>query len=96
MYNLPADQHPTERWATIVEGARTNHIVAIRYRDKSFELTERLVEPYEVKEGKLYAYCLLKKGIRAFILDNILATAATDDEYIPRFPIVMDSFQYFR
>lgn len=96
MYNLPADQHPTERWATIVEGARTNHIVAIRYRDKSFELTERLVEPYEVKEGKLYAYCLLKKGIRAFILDNISAAAATDDEYIPRFPIVMDSFQYFR
>jgi predicted DNA-binding transcriptional regulator YafY len=96
MYNLPHDQHPTERWATLVEGAKTNHCVAIRYRDKSLEVSERLVEPYEIKQGKLFAYCLVKNGMRAFILDNVLATAGSDIEYTPRFPVVMDSFQYFR
>jgi predicted DNA-binding transcriptional regulator YafY len=93
MYNLPVDQHPTERWATIVEGARTQRVIALRYRDKSFEVSERLVEPYEIKQGKLFAHCLTKNGMRAFILDNILAAAGTNTEFVPRFPVVVESFQ---
>lgn len=96
MYNIPAEQHPTEKWATIVEGARSNHIIAIRYRDKSFELSERLIEPYEVKQGKLFAYCLTKNGMRAFFIDNILAAAGSNTEFAPRFPVMVESFHFLR
>lgn len=96
MYKLPTEQHPTDTWSIITESARTNRVIAIRYRDKSHEISERLIEPYEIKNGKLFAFCLTRNGMRAFILNNILASAESENSYVPRFPVAMDSFQYFR
>ena len=62
---------PTElTLSTIADGARQRKTVVIRYRDQQGHVTEREVEPYEIKvrAGRLglYAYCLLRKETRFF------------------------------
>lgn len=91
MYHIPNGQHPTETMKQIIKGATDLHCVAIRYRDKSMEVTERVVEPYEIKDGKLFAYCHLKQGIRAFFILNILAAIETNESYNPKFPVLITS-----
>lgn len=73
----------------ITNGARDLKCVRIRYRDQKQEVTERTVEPYEMKNGKLFAYCRMKQGIRAFTVSNIMSAGETDTSYIPRFPVLI-------
>jgi predicted DNA-binding transcriptional regulator YafY len=87
MYNLPIEQNPKDAMDNIIQGATNRQSVAIRYRDTSNELSERVVEPYEIKNGKLFAHCQSKGGIRAFAITNILAAIVTDTPYEPRFPV---------
>jgi predicted DNA-binding transcriptional regulator YafY len=87
MYNLPLDQHPQQAMANITQGATEFRTVALRYRDTSGDLSERVVEPYEIKGGKLFAYCQSRAGIRAFKVENILAAVLTDTSFEPKFPI---------
>lgn len=89
LFELPKEQHPTEAKANIVKGAANHRTVAIRYRDQAKNLSERVVEPYEFKNGKLFAYCLSKNGIRAFDVPNILVAVETTVSYTPRFPILI-------
>jgi predicted DNA-binding transcriptional regulator YafY len=89
MYKIPNSQHPSGTMKQIIQGAQELHCVAIRYRDQSQEVTERIVEPYEIKNGKLFAYCQTKEGIRGFTLINILAAVETNTSYVPRFPVLI-------
>lgn len=73
----------------IVNSARDLKCVRIRYRDAKQAVTERNVEPYEFKNGKLYAYCHVKNGIRAFTVTNILSAGETNEHYNPRFPVLI-------
>lgn len=85
--SLPLDQHPQEAMANIIQGATDLRTVSIRYRDGSGDLSERVIEPYEIKNGKLFGYCLSRAGIRAFKIENILAAVETNTAFEPKFPI---------
>lgn len=89
--DLPTDQDPSKRWDNIINSATERNELKIRYRDKSNQLTIRSVEPYEIKNGKLFAYDIDKGGIRAFSTHNIEAAIQTDAPYEPRFPVKINS-----
>lgn len=89
--DLPTDQDPSKRWDNIIESATSRNLLKIRYRDKSNQLSIRDVEPYEFKNGKLFAYDIDKGGIRAFTTNNIEAALQTDAPYEPRFPVKINS-----
>ncbi|WP_142340374.1 WYL domain-containing protein [Priestia megaterium] len=74
-----------------MNGAANKRLIAIRYRDKDNQLSVRKVEPYELRDGKLFAYDPEKGGIRAFFTQNIEAALATTDDFEPRFPIKINS-----
>lgn len=73
----------------IVGGAKDLKCVRIRYRDAKQQVTERTVEPYEFKNGKLFAYDHMHQGIRAFTVANIMAAGKTNQTYNPRFPVLI-------
>jgi predicted DNA-binding transcriptional regulator YafY len=85
--SLPLDQHPQEAMDNIIQGATNLRTVSIRYRDSSGDLSERVIEPYEIKNGKLFGYCQSRAGIRAFKTENILAAVATNTAFEPKYPI---------
>lgn len=87
--NLSAKQTPIEVMSELVNGARDLKCVRIRYRDQKQEVTERTVEPYELKNGKLFAYCHMKQGIRSFTVSNITSAAKTNETYNPRYPVLI-------
>ena len=88
---LPTDQNPQHRWDSIMKGAANQNLIAIRYRNKDNGLSVRKVEPYEIKDGKLFAYDPEKGGIRAFSTNNIEAALETDETFEARFPIKINS-----
>lgn len=92
MSNFPVNQDPKEKQAILIECAHTSQLLAIRYRDKDNNVTDRTIEPYEIKDGRLYGYCLNRQGIRAFALRGILSAVGTDTSFAPRFPIRTVSF----
>jgi predicted DNA-binding transcriptional regulator YafY len=89
--DLPSDMDHTTALESVAAGARNLKLVALRYRAKDNEVTERLIEPYEFKEGKLFGYDVGKEGIRAFIIQNILAAVVTNETFEPRFPVVIST-----
>lgn len=88
---LPLSQGRNEVQNEIVKGAIQNNLVRIRYRDKDSNLTERNIEPYEIKGGKLFGYDPEKQGIRSFKLESITGARAENEAYEPRFPILIDN-----
>lgn len=87
--NLSTKTSPLEIMSEITNSARDLKCVRIRYRDQKQEITERTVEPYEMKNGKLYAYCHMKEGIRSFTVSNILSAGETNTKYNPRYPVLI-------
>jgi len=73
----------------IVLAAREEKIINISYKDKKGSVSNRNVEPYEVKNETLYGYCLSKNSIRQFKIENIVQAKITEDKFIPRYPIVI-------
>lgn len=71
----------------IREAARDLRIVTITYQDSKGMMTLRDVEPYEIKDGKLWAYCLLSGAIRQFTLGRILHIEILDATYRPRWAV---------
>lgn len=51
------------------------------------EVTERVIEPYEIRGGYFFGYDVDKDGIRKFFIVNILRAEVLDEEYEPRWPI---------
>lgn len=71
----------------IQSAARENVLLEITYVDGKGKQSIRKVEPYEIKDGRLYTHCTQANGTRAFNLDNITSGRKTADEFEPRFPI---------
>lgn len=67
--------------------ANEQRLLKIAYNDAKNQQTVRTVEPYEIKDGKLFAYCTQAQNIRAFKLERIFSTKAMDLTFEPRFPI---------
>jgi predicted DNA-binding transcriptional regulator YafY len=74
----------------ISEAAQKQQLLRISYIDSKNKATVRTVEPYEIKDGKLYAFCTNKQAIRAFLLSGVYAAEVTDQSFEPRFPIKID------
>ena len=68
----------------ILNAIKSHRIIKIGYRSKTGNSSVRLIEPYEIKDNKLYGYCLEKKSIRAFIVNNINSVEVTDKYFNPR------------
>ena len=62
-------------------------VLRIRYRDKKDRVETRNVEPYEIKNDHLFAYCRKRKGIRQFHLERIESAKQTNYPYFPKWPI---------
>lgn len=71
-----------------IERAATGQVtVVISYTDNKGAVTVREVEPYEIKQNKLFAWDVVRSGIRAFRLDRIQTIEPTNSRFEPRFPI---------
>lgn len=68
----------------IYDAISKRRLLNIVYRDLKGVTSERLTEPYEIKDGKYYGYCTQKNAIRAFKLDGIVDLEITDKGYTPR------------
>jgi predicted DNA-binding transcriptional regulator YafY len=51
-------------------------LVQIIYLDATQKITQRTVKPYEITNKHLKGFCFLRKQVRLFILDHILATSS--------------------
>lgn len=60
-------------------------LATISYVDSKNKPSVRTIEPYEIKEGKLYGFCLTKNGIRAFKLTNIQTVEFLTRTFVPRY-----------
>lgn len=71
----------------ISQAARERKLLKISYIDKKKIHTTRTVEPYEIKGGKLWAYCVAKNGIRQFDVNQIIQAVVTEKTFEPRYPV---------
>lgn len=71
----------------ISKAARERKLLKISYIDKKKIHTTRTVEPYEIKNGKLWAYCVAKHGIRQFDVNQIIQAVVTEKTFEPRYPV---------
>ena len=88
---IPLTQSRNEAFNAIVSGATKQNLVRIRYRDKEGLISERNIEPYQFKEGKLFGYDVEKMGIRSFKTENITGAITLDEGYEPRYPVLINN-----
>ena len=67
--------------------AKNLTLVSISYQDSKGNFSERLVEPYEIKNGSLFAYCTERESIRNFKLSQINAAYHSTIKFNPRWPV---------
>lgn len=71
----------------LTQAAKQQKVVRITYKDKMDRIATRNVEPYELKNNHLFAYCRKRKGIRQFHLDRIEKAKPTTYSYFAKWPI---------
>ena len=81
---------PTNVMSALRKGGRGQRTVLITYRDAKGVITQRLTEPYEIKDGYYWAYSYLHDGIRRFKLGSILSAKINSQTYIPRWPVKLN------
>ena len=72
---------------TIEKGAQDRRLVAISYVDSAGDSTQRKIEPYEIKNGKVWGYCHSRDAIRQFAIHQILSASITDEVFEPRWAV---------
>lgn len=74
----------------IVQAGKETKLLRIVYRKaKTGEVTDRVVEPYEIRGSYFFGYDTEKDEIRQFFIVNILSTEILDEEYSPRWDVNM-------
>lgn len=71
----------------IHDAGQNRHVLRIVYKDKQDRVQIRNVEPYEIKNDHLFAYCRKRKGIRQFHLDRIQKAKPTAYTYFDKWPV---------
>lgn len=71
----------------IIRAGRENKLITIRYQKKDGTTSIKTLEPYSIKSGKLYAYCVHSQGIRSFFINKIYSVEILDRGFAPRWPI---------
>lgn len=84
----PADVGATpESLRGIVQAIQRRHRIHIRHRSQGGEVTERVVDPYQVvhRMGRWYlvGYCHLRADQRVFRLDHVLHTKELGETFAP-------------
>ena len=69
----------------LTEFIENNMIAEIMYKDSKGGVSTRDIEPYEIKDGSVYGYCLSKNSIRNFKISNILLIKTKGKKFIPRY-----------
>ena len=69
----------------IEDSIESSNLITISYVDSQNKPSVRTVEPYEIKEGKLYAHCLTKNATRAFIVSRIQSVELLGQTFVPRY-----------
>ena len=73
---------------SIRQAAREHKLLKIQYRALDGVLSERVVEPYEIRGGnRLWAWDVAKNEIRHFIITGILTAVVLDELFDEQFPI---------
>jgi predicted DNA-binding transcriptional regulator YafY len=73
---------------SIRQAGREKKLLKIQYRKLNNEISERVVEPYEIKDGRLWAYDTAKDdNIRQFLMVGILSAQVLEEVFDPRWPI---------
>lgn len=68
--------------------AREKKLLKIQYRKLDATISDRVVEPYEIKNGtRFFAWDTAKDEIRQFIITGILSAIVLEEVFDPRFPI---------
>lgn len=75
--------------AKIKLAAESQTLLQITYVDAKGKPSIRTIEPYELKDDKLFAHCTVKNSIRAFNLNRIQSAELHLNEYSPRYPILI-------
>ena len=78
---------PNELDERIRQAAKDSKVLRIKYTNLKDETQTRNIEPYEIRDGKLWGYCRKKKGIRQFSLDRIQTARPTSYTYFPKWPV---------
>lgn len=71
----------------IYSAAHENKLLSITYKAKDGKISYRTVEPYELKDGGLYAYDISKHAIRKFLMENIISAEMGETTFSPRYPV---------
>ena len=71
--------------AKLSEFIKDNIVAEIMYKDSKGGVSTRDIEPYEIKDGSVYGYCLSKNSIRNFKISNILLIKTKGKKFIPRY-----------
>lgn len=75
--------------SAIHEAMQNTKLLNLTYQAKDGKITSRTVEPYEFKDGGLYAFDTNKESIRKFMLDGIKTAEVSDIVFTPRWPIII-------
>ncbi|MBY0098663.1 WYL domain-containing protein [Mesobacillus maritimus] len=59
----------------LVRSIKDQQLVQIIYLDSNQKMTQRMVKPYEVTDQHLKGFCYLRKQMRLFAVDHILAAS---------------------
>jgi predicted DNA-binding transcriptional regulator YafY len=71
----------------IEKAARQLNLLRFEYTDSKGNVTIRTVEPYELRDGSFFAFCLTRNEIRNFSLNGISNTEVLRDVYAPRWDV---------
>lgn len=76
---------------TISKAGQSNHTIIMTARKKDGSIDTREVEPYSYKftngHELFFCYDIDKRGMRSFIVVNIISVEETNSNFNPRYPI---------
>ncbi len=70
----------------IKNSVASQKLLNISYVDSKGVASVRMVEPYELRDNSLFAFCRKANSIRRFNLPQITQAQVTEIPFIPRFP----------
>lgn len=65
----------------IVQAATNRKKIAVEYRDTKGNVSKRVLEPFNWKNGQLIAYCHERGAWRSFKLGQMMRVAVTEDDF---------------
>lgn len=75
----------------ISSAGHNHHTIIMKAREKNGSVETREAEPYSYKFANghelFFCYDINKRGMRSFIVSNIISVEETNNTFTPRYPI---------